>query len=73
VIRMIARFYHECVPFLRTTLEAKFVGRLPISVFVSHSGYNKESYAVPLTNHFKEIGVDEVFLDKNRKMGETTK
>jgi hypothetical protein len=64
-IQRIAKFYHALVPMMRVVLEAKFDGRRPsVTVFVSHTGTSKESYAAPLTNYLRENGVAGVFRDK---------
>jgi hypothetical protein len=65
-IQMIAEFYHLPVPLLRTVLEAKFDGRPPVRIFVSHTSANKESYAAPLANYLR---VDGVFLDEHLRVG----
>jgi hypothetical protein len=69
-IRRIAKFYHALVPLMRIILEAKLGERRePVSVFVSHTGNEKEAYAAPLTNYLEENGVAGVFLDKDLSIG----
>jgi hypothetical protein len=69
-IRRVAKFYHALVPLMRIVLEAKFKHkRSPITVFVSHTGTSKESYAAPLANYLSENGVVGVFLDKDLLVG----
>ncbi len=68
-IQTIARFHHEFVPLMTTVLEAKFEGRPPVNVFVSHEGAEKLSYANPLTDYLERTGVKGVFLDINMPAG----
>jgi serine/threonine protein kinase len=69
-IQEIAIFYHALVPLMRVVLTTKPAKRRrPVTVFVSHTGNEKEPYAAPLTNYLKENGVPEVFLDKGLSIG----
>jgi hypothetical protein len=68
-VRRIAKFYHTLMPLMRIVLEAKYGKRPPVTVFVSHTGKNKEMYAAPLRNHLTDNGVAEVFIDKRIRIG----
>jgi serine/threonine protein kinase len=69
-IQTIAKFYHALVPLMRVVLEAKLgEEKSPVTVFISHTGNEKEPYAAPLTNYLKENGVAGVFLDKDLPIG----
>jgi hypothetical protein len=68
-IQTIAQFYHQLVPLMWTVLKPQFDERLPVSVFVPHTGADKEAYADCLASFLKKDGIEDVFIDKNMRVG----
>lgn len=63
LLQCISRLYHKLVPLQKKAAAIEAFTKRPASVFIAHSGFDKDTYASPIHGYLKRHGVSS-FLDR---------